>query len=165
MVSQTSISIDNIAFHHRWDNAAQSIPIPDELARLLDCFLKRGHHVASPGCPFVFSNRHGRGFTDAANLTYYWGRISKKICLPASVPPTRSAANTSYCSRIPSADPALADNLLSTAADARQTNTLFPSCTHCGTIVSMLVPCVLLEYSLQCLTGSMERVRYQRQSR
>ena len=90
LISSVSRWTHPSAFIYRWDNAAQSFRIPDELARLLDCFLKRGHPIISRDCPYVFSNKYGNGFTDAASLTYYWGKVSKRIGLPASIPPTRS---------------------------------------------------------------------------
>ena len=75
----------------RWDNAAQVFKIPEELARMLMMFLYTAHHVHSPQSPFVFTNGKNQPFEEAANLTYYWSRIAKRIGLPASLPPQRSA--------------------------------------------------------------------------
>ena len=78
-------------FVHRWDNAPITFRIPDDLARLLDSFLQKGHKVISPDSKYVFSNMRGQHFVEAASITHYWGKVSKKIGLPASIPPTRSA--------------------------------------------------------------------------
>lgn len=76
---------------HRWDNTPLIFRIPDELAKLLDCFLQKGHRVISPHSQFVFTNRQAQRFAEAASINHYWGRVSKRIGLPATIPPTRCA--------------------------------------------------------------------------
>lgn len=81
----------------RWDNTVQTFRIPDELARLLNYFLLRCHHIFSPNSAYVFTNGRGQRFEQAANFNYYWGKLSRRIGVPASIPPTRYTLVVYYC--------------------------------------------------------------------
>ena len=48
--------------------------------------------MASPGLPYIFSNKAGAALEKAAQLTSYWERLLKRLGSPGVVPPHRCAA-------------------------------------------------------------------------
>lgn len=79
--------------HHKnqvkWSNAAIQFRVPEELQSLLELYLKRGHSIISPQCQFVFTDHKCKPMVEAAQMSYFWEQLLKRLGSPAVFPPNR----------------------------------------------------------------------------
>lgn len=61
--------------------------LPEQLHDLVMCFLKQGHHVHSPSCPYLFSLK-GKPYS-LSNFSYHFRKIYSRAGAPASIRPQR----------------------------------------------------------------------------
>lgn len=79
--------------HHknqvRWSNAAIQFKVPEELQCLLELYLQKGHGIVSPLCPYVFTDHKSKPMVEAAQMSFFWEQLLKRLGSPAIFPPNR----------------------------------------------------------------------------